>query len=602
MSRAPSIRSARVHLAHAIAAAICLLALAAPAPALAADAPPAPELERTIELDDVKYEGSNSITMDVSDDGAYALVRQHRSSGYYTENEGKYSLTVVNLNNGSQAQFIYDQNPDFAFTGNDTAVVVATDDNRTSATLQEINLATGTATELDASGVNEVLYPGFVFALKGAADGRIAILGIDDSGTFTLITYDIKNQEVTRRCSLDFTVDPAKQQLCTYWISDNLSYAYSFDYSSQLNAKGYADATSCSVQTIDIESERIVSAQSYTVSAVPFVLAPSIVTEFDNGMLLAFNSQGPQPLLIDPETRTIKPITEAQATLAGYNDTQVALLEGSHRASADYLTTGVSDGYFQQENISLFDTTTGELKRTNSLDANSSTEGFSATLCLSADGTYLYTVQRSGSVDVWARWARITVCDVSTGASSEAPEIEGNQTFYTPSSDMFLVNNDSTLVALISKPSEGPFSINVYATGIGTADPLSLFGGMGAAPVIIGAAGVAAVAVIGGIVFTMRRHGKTSATVQPATNLAPRSSEDAHHDIPDSDIAAHEDSKAPLQSKAQEPASARGNFPDASTANKAAASHDTPRFCSFCGSPLKPGAKFCATCGKPVAR
>lgn len=57
MPHDPSTRSLQPCLAGTLAFLACLLlALISPAPAQATDTPPAPQLERSIELDDVRYE------------------------------------------------------------------------------------------------------------------------------------------------------------------------------------------------------------------------------------------------------------------------------------------------------------------------------------------------------------------------------------------------------------------------------------------------------------------------------------------------------------------------------------------------------------------
>lgn len=589
MPHDPSTRSLQPYLAGTLAFLACLLlALISPAPAQATDTPPAPQLERSIELDDVRYEGSNSAIMSVTDDGAFALVRQFRSSGSYVENEGKYSLTVVNLSDGTQHQFIYDKSPATAFLDSKTALVHLPNWAQSASLMYKIDLASGTSTELDTSELDSVIAPTAIRGIYPGDDGAVAVFGVDMSANPTMAIYDTNSESVTRSCSLgsyppslgtDLTF--AVNVLLTYAVTDDLSTAYVFDSLNQAQALlggGAEIDPTCTLRTIDTSSGDTVSTHELSVPAEAqgLVLAP--IKLLGNGRILAVNQVSEHAFIVDPEAGTINPLSDVAHTLAAYSDTHVAVLEYPTLPLSDTPDDLVETDLQQQ--ICVIDSATGETVSTNSLPGD-----IQPTPCLSADGTYLYALKTSGTADVYVRQAFILAYDLTTGASASSEELESQQMFFSDTGTA-LVDNNRTLVALVSEPSEGPFSINVYATGIeAPGSPVSFISG-GAAPVLLGAAGIAVISIIIGAVLTVRRNKKAPAhasTSGPAGRAgAAMSSTTAGGDAM-TPSGNHRTTSVPAQAS------------DSTLAPAA------PRFCTACGAPLDPHAKFCAHCGSPVA-
>lgn len=152
--------------------AVTFATVVTPVEAYAADTPPTPKLEKSVQLGD----GDDSL-MTVTKDGKFAAVRDDDT------------INFINIDSGEKKQAAYSASkPTFAVTEDQKTLFVADSD---AGTLTAYDVRSGKATALSGGSVADI------HSMQVSKDGRqLALVSDTDSGYHVQI-YDINGRKVT---------------------------------------------------------------------------------------------------------------------------------------------------------------------------------------------------------------------------------------------------------------------------------------------------------------------------------------------------------------------------------------------------------------------
>ena len=569
---------------------------ALPVPAHAQDEPLAPTLEQEIVLDGVPDEGANSASLQVTDDGAFALVSQYQSNSDYP-NYGQYTVTVVNLENGEQHQFA-DKRLYARILNNTTAFLMK--ENGDDSELMLLDLASGDIKPLELSKSEEA-FPDL--GLIPLGNEQVILVGIEaNSNSYTNWTLqasilDIASQEIVNSCNYEiFNLD---QRVTSLWLERDLSKLYLSSAS--------IDEEAFIIQGIDLASGNILFENYIDPQEVKDAYGANgfnLFDELDNGALVALaQSDERQPVLIDPTSGEVSALSRRTHRVLAYNDNYFAVLEASSGAPGDEL----EKGDLVDAKILIIDaegTCAQEFDLPKQLTDFPISSG-----ALSQDGRHLYILGEERAAEGWLAQTSIVAIDTQTGSSVETANLSAGQSFFGSSLTnpaTYLTSNDGTIVGLIRN--EGDFfSIQVYKTGI-EANPLAELLSEDNMLLALGIAGGAVLLVVAAIAIAVVLHRRKKAatrsgSIQGAVPSTISSGAATPAFCSQAGIGALTQpvstQPVPVPPSTEHHTSSAGIPPQQAYATSTPRP-PAPRFCTHCGAPLPQGAKFCGSCGRPV--
>lgn len=408
-------------IAAIIAFTVAFATIATPTEAYAADVPPTPKLEKSVQLG-----GDYSYLLSVTKDGKNAVVGD-RGDG------GKGTISFINLDNGEKKQVSYAATSSATAGTLDRKTLFVADGD--AGTLTAYDARTGEATTLGGADISDI------YLLGVSENGKqLAIITKNDDDKYSVQIYDVNGQKVEARRDMG-KVDGlsfSRDLKTIYTVHDN-------DDSPTIEATTVKDGTIKYTKTVDEggdwDIERL-----------------SLVGQLDNGTLLGQSSG--RLFRIDPDDGTATPLaTQAHQSFAWNNDCTLATVIQS---SEDSLSEEISNGGMLRSTLVTYDMKSGKEKwRANMskalVNAYHDTYDYGT---LSYDGRYMFVFGKPANGSSSSTLNSLNVYDTKTGAASSAVLPSGMDI----GSGFALTDSDSKLVAVTRN--DGNYRLSVFSTGI----------------------------------------------------------------------------------------------------------------------------------------
>lgn len=403
-------------IAAIIAFTVAFATIATPTEAYAADVPPTPKLEKSVQLS-----GDNVSLWSVTKDGKNAIVRDDDN------------ISFINLDNGEKKQASY---------SSDSFAWQITEDRKTlfmadgdAGTLTAYDARTGEATTLNGASTSDI------YSMQVSKNGKqLAIISKNDDDEYSVQIYDVNGQKV------ETTRDVGEAD--SLLVSNDMKTVYTIhgdDSDATIEAMTLKDGTIKYTKTVDGGGDWGLGYFHLTV-------------QLDDGTLLGWS--GNRYFRIDSKDGTVTPLSQqAYDTFAYNSDLSVATVVQS---SEDSLSEEISDSGMLRSTLVTYDMSSGKEKWSANMSKSlvNAYHGTGIYGSLSYDGRYMFVFGKPANGSSSSTLNSLNVVDTKTGAVSSTVLPSGMDTSDMP----ILTDSDSKLVALTDN--DGNYRLSVFSTGI----------------------------------------------------------------------------------------------------------------------------------------